>query len=126
MQISANALPFFADDHCHFAVGLQTHQPINHMHACLLQCARPTNVGFFVEAGFQFHQHSDLLAPFCGFEQGFDHRCIRAYAVHRLFDGEHMRIACRSLKKIDHGDERFIGMMEQNILVPDHIKNIVR
>src|SRR5690348_5058118 len=37
------------------AVGLQSHKPVKYLDSGIFQLARPTDVGGFIEAGFQFH-----------------------------------------------------------------------
>ncbi len=43
------------------AVRLQTHQPMEHLHARILQISRPTDVRRLIEARFQFHDRGDFL-----------------------------------------------------------------
>ena len=43
------------------AVRLQTHQPMEDLHACIFQIARPADIGRFIEARFQFHHRGDFL-----------------------------------------------------------------
>ena len=37
---------------------------------------------------------------------------------------EHVRIFRRALDQFDHRIETFVGMMQQNVLLPHHLKNI--
>ncbi len=55
VEITANPLPFLADDHRHFAMGFKPHQSIHYMNTCLFQHFCPADITLFIEARLEFH-----------------------------------------------------------------------
>ena len=65
MEVAPDAFPFHADNHSDLAMGFQTYQAIDDMHAGTLEGLRPTDIALLVETGFEFNQDRNLLAIFC-------------------------------------------------------------
>ena len=59
-----------------------------------------------------------------GFQQRFHHGRVAPHAIQRLLDGEHIGIVRSGAQEIDHGLERIVGMMQQNVLPPDGLKDV--
>ena len=97
----------------------QIHQAVDDVNAFTLQLSGPLDVALFVEAGFQFHQHCNLLAVVDGFEQGLDYRGVVAYAIESDFDGQHRGIARGFLQEGYDRLKRIEGVMEKNVLAAD-------
>ena len=103
MHVAAQFLLFAAHHHQHLGVGLVSDHAVHHMRADRLQTPCPVDVGFLVEARQQLHHHRDFLAALRRRDQRFHQFGIGARAVHRLLDGDHVRIAGGLLDEIDTG-----------------------
>ena len=98
---------------------LQPQQTVYDVHPFALESPSPFDVALFVETGFQLHQDSDFLAVARRLEQGRHHGRVLAHPVERLLDGQHVWVAGGGLEQVHHGFERFEGMMQEDILLPD-------
>ena len=76
VAVAAQAVHFLADHEGELAVGLQTHDAVDHMDAGLFQFPGPGDVGLLVEAGLDLHEGQDLLAGLGGVDQGIDNRGV--------------------------------------------------
>jgi hypothetical protein len=74
---------------------------------------------------FQLHQRGHLLFFFDGFQQRLHDGRIAARAIQADFDGQHVGIVRGLLQEIDHGLERFVGVMQKNVLVLDQSEQIL-
>ena len=97
MHIAANAVRFFADDQGQLDVGLESLDTVGNMRALPFQYSAPGNVGCFVKTGGDLHQHGDLFALTCSFQQRLDDRRVTAGAVNGELDGQHLRVDGRTL-----------------------------
>ncbi len=105
MHVAAQPALFAAHDERGLAVRLQTHDAVHHVHAGLLELARPDDVVLFVEAGFELDQRGDLLAVLRGARERGDDRARTAGAIQRLLDGQHLRIVGRAVDEVHDGAE---------------------
>ena len=85
------------------------------MRAGFLQARRELDVRGFVEARHQLDDDGDFLAGARRIHQRVDDRRLRAGAVQRLLDREHVGIRCRLAQEIDDRCERFERMMQQQL-----------
>ena len=104
-------------------MGLEAGEAVDDVDAGFLQLLGPLDVVRLVEAGFQLHQRGDLLPVLRGLDESADERGIAAGAVKRLLDRKHLRIAGGLLDKIDDGLKRVVGMVEQDILRAQGVKD---
>src|SRR5918911_5717279 len=84
-----------------------------------LELARPGDVRFFVEAGLQLDQHGDLRLLVARLRERLDYWGVRADTVEGLLYGEHLGVVGRRPDEVDNGCERVVGMVEQDVAVPD-------
>ena len=101
-------------------------QSVNHMHAFPFQRPCPFDIALFIEPGLQLHQYGDLLSVFDGFEQGLHDGRVPPHAIQCHLDGQHVGVVRRLPQKIDHRLERFIGMMQQTVLLANYGEDVVR
>ena len=125
VDVTPHQVALAANDQSYFRVHLQAHQPVDHVHAFALQRTRPLDVALFVEAGFQFHHHRDLLAFFVRFEQGLNHRRVAAHAIQRHLDGQHVRVVRGGVQKIHHRLKAVVRVMHQNIAATNGRENVL-
>ncbi len=112
-----------AHHHRQLGVGLQLDEAVHHLHAGALEVARPADVGLLVEPRLELDQRGDRLAGLGRLDQLLDDRRLGRGAVERLLDRHHVRIARRLLQELHHDVERLVGVMDDQILLPDRREN---
>ena len=100
-------------------VGLEFDEAVHDLHAGAFEVARPADIGLLVEARLQLDQRGDRLAGFGGLDQRPHDRAVGGGAVERLLDGDDIGIARRLLQELHDHVEGFVGMMDDQILLPD-------
>ena len=70
-------------------------QLVDDMRADFFELGRPTDIGFFVEAGHELDDDGDFLAVLRGAQQRLHEHRIRTGAVDRHLDGDNLRIGRR-------------------------------
>ena len=113
-----------AHDQRQLGVGLELDEAVDDLRAGAFQIARPADIGFLVEARLQFDQRGHRLAGFRRFDQRPDDRRFGGGAVERLLDRDHVGIARRLLQELHHHVERFIRVVDDQVLLPDGGKAI--
>ena len=108
-----------ADHQRKLGVGLQLDEAVDHLHAGAFEIARPADVGLLVEPRLEFDHRSDRFAGFGGFRKRPHDRRIRRGAIQRLLDRDDIGIARRLMQEIDHDVERLVGMVNDEVLLPD-------
>ena len=83
-------------------MGLQPDEPVDDVHAGLLELARPDDVGLLVEPRLDLDEREHLLARLGGVDQRLDDRAVARGAVQRLLDGEHVGVGGRLLEERLH------------------------
>ena len=124
MHIAADSVLLPAHHKGNLAVCLKAQQTVDHMTARFLQHLRPHDIVFLVKPGFQLHQHGHLLAVLRRLGQGRNDRGIAADPVKSLLDCQHVLIPCRLPDEVHHGRKGLIGVMQEDILLPDLFKHI--
>ncbi len=108
-------------------MGLEPDQPVDHVHAGLLQLARPSDVRLFVEPGLDLDEGHHLLAGLGGVDQGVDDRGVTRGPVQGLLDGQHVRVGRGLLDEPLHRRrERVVGVVHQHIAVAQRRENALR
>ena len=98
------------------AVRLEAHQPVDDVHARLLQLARPPDVGLLVEPRLDLHQRDDLLARRRRVHERVDDGGVARRPVERLLDREHVRVGRGLLDEALHaGGERVVGVVDEHV-----------
>ncbi len=83
VDVAPQALRLPADDERHLRVDLQAREPVDDVHSCTLQGARPRDVAVLVEAGLELDEAHALLAVLGTLDQRGDERGVVARPVHR-------------------------------------------
>ena len=97
---------------------LEADEAVDHVHARLLQCARPLDVGLFVEARLDLDERDDLLAGLGGVDERVDDRGVAGRAVQRLLDRQHVRVGGGLLDEALHArGERVVRVVHQHVAV---------
>ena len=112
VSVTTNALALTANDEHGLGVGLQTCDPINHIHPSLAHHAGPLNIRRLVKTGLQLDDGCDLLAISRSGNEGLNDRGIRTRAIERLLDRQDVRVLRSLNEKIHHRLEAVIGVME--------------
>ncbi len=99
VAVAAQLVALAADHQGELAVRLQAHDAVDHVHARLLQLARPGDVCLLVEPGLDLHQGQHLLAGLRGVDQRIDDRRVATGAVQRLLDGHDLGVVGRLLQE---------------------------
>ena len=119
MHVGRKRRTLAAHDQRQLGVGLELDEAVDHLHAGALEIARPADIGLLVEARLELDHGGDRLAGFGRLGQRLDDRGIRRGAVERLFDRDHVGIARRLMQEIHHHVERLVGVMDDQVLLPD-------
>src|SRR5262245_35182283 len=93
------------------------------MSARFLQLPGPCDVVFFIESSLQFYQDSHLFAALSSVNQSFDDRRIASNPVQCRLDRQDVRIARGRPEKFYDRRERFIRMMQKNVLAANYIED---
>ena len=105
--------------HRELGVGLELDEAIDDLRPRPLEIPRPADVGLFVEARLELDERGDRLAGLRGLDQGSDDRAVGRGAIERLLDRDDIRIMRRLVEELNDDVERFVGVMDDQILLPD-------
>src|SRR5215813_9368338 len=95
------------------------------MYACQFETSRPLDVAFLVKASFQLNQRGNLFPLFRRIDQSFYDWRISTGAIQADLDCYYVGIrSCRADEICDSAIRR-VGMMQQNILLPDGRENVL-
>src|SRR5215831_14335522 len=111
------------DQQAQLAVCLKPDQAVIHLHALVFEGAGPLDVGGLIKSGLELQYRDDLLFRRGGRDQRADNRRVLAGAVDGLLQRDHVRIAGGAFDEIHHRVKRIVGMVEQNIPLPQLLKN---
>ena len=115
---------FAPKQQCELGVGLQTENAVDHLRAGFLQPLGPVDVRLFVEASQQLDDDGDLLAAARGLDQRLHQHRVDAGAVDGLLDRDHVGVLAGLADELDDRIERLIGMMQQDVVLPDRRQNV--
>ena len=104
-----------ADHQRGLAVGLEADDAVDDVDAGLLEHPGLVDVVLLVEPGLQLDQGRDLLAVLGGAGQRVDDRVGVGGAVEGHLDGQDLGVLGGLLDELDHGAERFVGMVDQDV-----------
>ena len=126
VHVVAHPVALAADDQDALDVGLQARDPVDHVHARLLQLLRPPDVRALVEAGLELDQADRLLAALGGVDQPRDEGRVGAGPVDGLLDRQDLRVGDRLLDEVlDRARERVVGVMDEDVARPDRGEHVV-
>ena len=98
---------------------------VYHVGAGFLQTGGKGDIGFFIEAGAQFHHYAHLFTRPCRGHQCVDDRRTRVGAIKRLLDGQHLGIRRRLAHEVDDDGKGFEGVMQQYVLCANRREYVV-
>ena len=124
MGIAPDPLALAADDQHGLCMGLESGHTINNIHSRFAHHAGPLDIRGLVETSLQFNHSRDLLPVPRRRDQCLHNRGIRAGAVERLLDRQHMRILRRLRQKIHDRLEAVIRMVQQDVALPNVEKQV--
>ena len=100
-------------------MGLQLQEAVDHLHPGALQIASPADIRLLVEARLELDQRGHRFAGLGGFGERPHDRAVLAGAVERLLDRRDRRVARRLPQELDDDVEALIGVMDDDVLLPD-------
>ena len=124
VHVGGQRLALAPHDQRQLGVRLEFDEPEHDLHAGAFEVARPADVGFFVKPRLEFDQRGDRLAGFGRFGKRAHDRAVGRGAVERLLDRDDIRIARRLGQELHHHVERFIRVMNDQVLLTDRRKAI--
>ena len=105
--------------HRELGVGLELDEAVDDLRARPLEIPRPADVGLFVETRLELDERGDRLAGLRRLDQGSDDRAVGRGAVERLLDRDDIRIVRRLVEELNDDVERFVRVVDDEILLPD-------
>ena len=72
MAVGGQLRALAADHEAELGVGLELDEAVDHVHACVLEVARPADVGRLVETGLELDHSGDRLSGVGGLLQRLD------------------------------------------------------
>ena len=125
MAIPVQAPRFAPHDHDQLGVGLVAHHSVHDVRAGLLQPVGERDVGGLLEARHELDDDRDFLARAGGIDERIDDGRVRSGPVQRLLDREHLRVGRRLAQEVDHRREAVEGMVQQDVLLADRLKEVL-
>ena len=122
MEIRTEVAFFAADEKKGFAMSFQADEAVNDVNAGLLHFFSPGDVVGLVEAGLKLDQHGDLLLVAGSLDEGVNDGGVATGAVEGHLDGKDIGILGGVFQKGDDGGEALVGVMEEDVLLPDGLK----
>ena len=95
MAVATQLAALAPHDHDQLRVRLVADDAVHDVRAGFLQARRELDVRGFVEARHQLDDDGDFLAGARRVDQRIDDRRLRAGAIQRLLDRQHVGIGCR-------------------------------
>src|SRR3984893_6759422 len=124
MNVGAKLTAFAAHHQGNLCVRLQLQKSIDDLHPGTLEIAGPADIGFLVKARFQLDQRRHRLAGFRRFGELAHDRAVLAGAIEGLFYRRDRGGARRLSYELDDDIKAFIGMMDDDVLLPNRRKAI--
>ncbi len=125
MAVVAQNAALLADHQGEFAVRLEPHEPVDDVHAGLLELACPADIRRLVESRLDLHERQHLLAGLGRLDEGLHDRAVAGRAVQGLFDGEHVGVGSSLLEERLHTRrERLVRVVKQDVLAGDRAEDV--
>ncbi len=100
-------------------------EPVDDVHARLLELARPHDVGGLVEAGLDLDEGEHLLAGLGRVDERLHDRAVARRAVQRLLDGQHVRVFRGLLEERLHARrERLVRVVHEHVGAADRREDV--
>lgn len=124
MGVAYQPLPLQADYLEEFGVDLQIDGAVHHVHSDLLHLPGPEDVVALVELGAELHENGNGLPVLLGAHERLHQRRVLPDPVQAYLDALDVRILGRLVDEADDGGERFIGMVEDPVPVPQRLEHV--
>ena len=125
VRVTAQLVAFAAHYQGELAVGFQSDQTVDHMHARAFEFARPGDISFLVEPCLNLNECDNLFACFGGFDQRIDNGGVATGTVEGLLDSLYLRVGRRLRKKRLHtGGEGIVGVVQKYIVIAGRGKHV--
>ena len=115
MAVAAQLTALAARHQQHLGVCLEADHAIDHLRADRLQRLGPIDVGLFVKARLELHDRGHFLAAPHRFAQQVHHFRVRAGAVNRLLDDQHLGVVYGLAQEREHAVETLEGLVNEHI-----------
>ena len=119
MDIGTELARFAANYERDLGVRLQLQKSVNHLHPGAFEIAGPADIRLLVKARLELDQRRHRLSGLGGLGQFPHDRAVFAGAVKRLLDCGDGRVAGSLPQKLNDDVEALIGMMDDDVLLPD-------
>ena len=110
--------------HAELRMHLETDDPVHDVDAFPLQRPGPPDIVLLIEPGLELDQGSHGLAVLAGLHERIDNRGVGTDPVEGDLDREHVRVMGSLPDKVDDRREAVVGLVEQDVVVPDRGKDI--
>ena len=126
MGVAFQAIVVASDHEDNLGVGFEADHAVSYVDSSLFKGLGPFDVGRLIETGHQLYDNGNLFAVVSRIYQILDDAGVGTGAVEGHFDYQHLGVgACLFQKTFHRGVERFIGVLEQDVLLfPENMKKI--
>ena len=126
VRVTAQLVAFAAHYQGELAVGFQSDQTVDHVHARAFEFARPRNIGFLIKPRLNLNECDNLFACLSSFDQRIDNGGVAAGTVEGLLDSLYLRVGrCLRKKRLHTGGEGIVGVVQKHIVIAgcgEHIR----
>ncbi len=127
VAVVAEPALLLADHEGELAVRLQPDEPVDDVHAGLLELPRPADVGLLVEARLDLDEGEHLLAGLGRVDERLDDRAVARGAVEGLLDREHVGVGRGLLEEGDDARrERLVRVVQEHVAPRDGLEDVRR
>ena len=124
MEVAFERAPFALDHLGDLGVDFETGDAVHDMGSHVFEGFGPTEIVFFVEAGFELHEDGDLFAIPDGVDEGFDDGGFGADTVEGHPDCQRVGIDGGFLDELDHRLKTFVRVIEEDLLPIDRTEDV--
>ncbi len=127
VDVAPQHVALAANDQRRLRVDLQVVEPVDDVHARLLEGPRPLDVQPLVEACLELDEADALLARLGGLDQRGNDRRVLARPVHRRLDPDRVGVDDgRSYERLDRRRERVVWEMDEDVALADLVEELAR
>jgi len=119
VDVGSQVATFTPHHHRRLGMGLEFDEAEHNLNAGAFQVACPLDILFLVKPGLELDHRHDRLAGFRRHDKRLDDRTLVGRSVKRLLDGHDVGVLGRLADELHHHVERLVGMMDDDVLLPD-------
>ena len=124
VHVAADALALAAHHQGELGVCLEPDEAVHHVGAGRLEGLGPFDVALLVEARLELDQDRDLFPVVGSVQKRLHDGCVAPYAIERPLHGQHVRVAGRLAGQLQHGAERVVGMVQEDVVTAHHGEHV--